>query len=738
MLPQVPDSPLSSLALPMRFFSPLTWLHRLPPHVLNGLGVALGIGLIQWLFGSHATLHLAQLASSGAVFSSLADVPTTPRRSLHRVLLAAVLGALATWTVAALDPYPRLLGLAIMGLVFLGMMTLAWGPRAGPVSFAAVLAIVFTMGVPPGTPPGELLAWTLAGSAVYLGWAQILVRLLQPRYRSLALATALDATAQLLRSRAGVVEGAAETDQARDSLQTWVRDEAVLAERLQAARDLLFAAPDSARARRDTGMLLRAIDLRDILLASRLDLELLGNDELALQVRAALAARLRHLAYRLDQAQAGVRGLPPTDEAEPPLRLDLRDQFMAHPLLQSDDRRARLLPALVNRVQHLADDVDAIHALLRQGDGELPLTRKELQLFVAPEGWPLSAFKPHLSLASPVLRHALRAALALGAAYYIALALPWTAHPQWLVLSVAVVLRGNLEQTLSRRNIRVLGTLLGCLIVMVLAHVHSPLLLTLAFLTAVGLAHSFAVERYLVTASAATVMALLQAHLAHPAIGFPIAERLGDTLLGALMAWAFCFVLPSWERRALPRTLPRLLQALRAYAHAALAPHDPAHPERSVTQRLARRQAYDALALLATALQRSSFEPRQVQLPLQALTRLLDHAQRLMAHLSMLRMMQLRGGTELQQAQAQAAVQAAQKTLDTLLTLGKQPAGDTDIETQVEAAALDAGLDLLPEKPLSEDVMPWMNRRLQVALRDAARVASSAREALAELRRPPN
>lgn len=736
MLPQVSDSP-SSLVLHMRFFSPLTWLHRLPPHVLNGLGVALGIGLIQWLFGSQATLHLAQLASSGAVFSSLADVPTTPRRSLHRVLLAAGLGALATWTVGVLDPYPKLLGLAIMGLVFLSMMTLAWGPRAGPVSFAAVLAIVFTMGLPPGTPPGELLAWTLAGSAAYLAWAQILVRVLQPRYRSLALAAALDATAQLLRSRAGVVEGAAETDQARDSLQTWVRDEAVLAERLQAARDLLFAAPDSARARRDTGVLLRVIDLRDILLASRLDLELLGHDELALQVRAALAARLRNLAYRLDLAQAAVRALPPPGEAEPALRLDLREQFMAHPLLATEDRRARLLPALVNRIQHLADDVDAIHRLLREGDGELPLTRKELQLFVAPEGWPLSAFKPHLSLTSPVLRHALRAALALGAAYYIALALPWTAHPQWLVLSVAVVLRGNLEQTLSRRNIRVLGTFLGCLIVMVLAHVHSPWLLTLAFLVAVGLAHSFAVERYLITASAATVMALLQAHLAHPTIGFPIAERVGDTLLGALMAWAFCFVLPSWERRALPRTLPRLLQALRAYAEAALAPPDPAHPDRTVAQRLARRQAYDALGLLATALQRSSFEPRQVQLPLQSLTRLLDHAQRLMAHLSMLRMMQLREGSELQKAEARSAVQAAGQILRQLLTPAEQPLGRSDVETRVEADAMGPGLDLLPEKPLSEDVMPWLDRRLKVALRDAARVSSSAREALAELRRPP-
>ena len=47
----------------------------------------------------------------------------------------------------------------------------------------------------------------------------------------------------------------------------------------------------------------------------------------------------------------------------------------------------------------------------------------------------------------------------------IGLALPWGSHPYWLVLSVAVVLRGNLGDTLARRNARVLGTMLGCLVV---------------------------------------------------------------------------------------------------------------------------------------------------------------------------------------------------------------------------------------------------------------------------------
>lgn len=712
--------------------SPLNWLLRMPAHVLNGLSVALGVGLIQVLFGSQASLHVAQLVSSGAVFASLADTPTTPTRSWPRVLMAGLLGALSTWVVASLDPHPRALGLAIMALVFISMMTLAWGPRAGPVSFAVILSIVFTMGVPDGTSPWALTGWHLLGSAWYLAWSQLTLRGLQARYRSLTLATALQATAQLLRSRAQAMVQGREADAATQALNTWVRDEAQLAERLQAARDLLFAAPPSERAQRETAILLRVVDLRDILLASRLDLDLLGDDALADKIRSSLAQRLRTLADALDLAQDRLRGVQhPSPPAGPSLS-ELLGELQTSPRLAPDDLRARLLPALVNRVRHLSDDVGAIHRLLDRSQTDPTLSAAELQLFVAPEGWPLSTLRPHLSLASPVLRHALRAGLALGAAYYIGLALPWASHPQWMVLSVAVVLRGNLEQTLSRRNLRVMGTLLGCVIVVGLAQVSSPLLLMLVFLLAVGLAHSFAIERYLVTAVAATVMALLQAHMAHPNTGFPIAERVADTLLGALMAWAFCFVLPSWERRSLPRSLPRLLGALRHYAAESLQASGPTDPASAVRQRLARRQAYDALGVLAAALQRSSFEPRGVQLPLGPLTALLDHGQRLMAHLSMLRLMRLREGPEMAQAEALNALAQANQTLQALL----DPQSTGALEAVIEANALAHKQQMLPSEPPTDNALPWLHRRLQVTQLDAARTAASARAALQALREP--
>ncbi|MBC7735315.1 MAG: hypothetical protein H7306_26065, partial [Bacteriovorax sp.] len=39
---------------------------RLPAYALNGIEVAIGIGLIQWLFAALFGAHAAQLALSGA------------------------------------------------------------------------------------------------------------------------------------------------------------------------------------------------------------------------------------------------------------------------------------------------------------------------------------------------------------------------------------------------------------------------------------------------------------------------------------------------------------------------------------------------------------------------------------------------------------------------------------------------------------------------------------------------
>jgi uncharacterized membrane protein YccC len=702
-------------------------IRRLPAYVINGLTVALGVGLIQFLIGTMLDAHAAQLALSGAVCTSLADVPNTVSRGRQRVIAAAALALVAASVVAWLRPYPLWLGAGISLIAFAAMMAMSWGARAAALSFVPILAIVFTMAVPPGSePPWRLAAFNALGGALYVGWALGAATVLQRFFRHDALADALRRTAALLQTRATLLARPSDDDHAADeaaAMRDWIKEEAALAESLQTARDFIFARHDTDLARRHIAILLRAIDLRDVLLASRLDLDLIGHDPAGRWIRERLARALRDMAISLMAAADLARSHPGRMSDRMATQTDATGyrHFFDDAPLTPDDARRRLLPAMSDRLRNLSLDVIRIHALLRGESETLPLSLVQLKRFVAPEGWPLRALKAQWHLESAVLRHALRSALAMGTAYFVALALPWASHPQWLVLSVAVVLRGNLEQTLTRRNARVLGTLLGCGVVMALSGIESMRLLGVLFLVAVGVAHSFVLQRYWLTATAATVMALLQAHMVNVEACFAIGERAADTLLGALLAWVFSYVLPSWERRSLPKAVARILKELDDYAGHALQ----RVPADEVEQRLARRRAYDALAALGLMLQRSTFEPKAVRVPVAEAAALLDHGQRLMAHLSMVRLILARRGTELERASAESMLSAARRSLHG--ELAEQPAQLAHPLVQMGEA-----LSQLPEGAPAEDILPWLQRRLDLLVRDGAAIRAAASATLAK------
>ncbi|MDQ6627776.1 MAG: FUSC family protein [Pseudomonadota bacterium] len=714
----------------------------LPAHVANGIATAVGIGCIQlaaWrLFGG----HVAALVVSGAVCASIADLPNVPSRTLHRVGAAALLSAAAALAVDLLRPHPLGLGIVVVVVAFLAMMTLAWGQRAGAVSFSPILSMIFSMAVPPAEHELAIAGWGACGGFAYLLWALLANLLLQRRYRTLALVATLRAASQLFRSRAGVLVSYRIEAGEAPPLGSWIGGDAALAERLQAARDLLYPAAESRRWQRDVAILLRIIDLRDALITSRLDVDLLGADAAGREILERAASGLRSVADQLDRAADALRDdSEPATSAQPSLDIGAAADELAMP---PGDPRARLLPVLQGRLDRLTEDVGRLHRLLRGEIEALPLSHAQLQGFVAPEGWPIRALRPHWQRDSLVLRHAVRMSLALGTAYYLALALPWDAHPYWLVLSVGVVLRGNLSDTLARRDARVLGTMLGCLIVVGVSHVPSAGFLSGVFLGALATAHAFVTQRYWLTATAASVMALLQSHLVNPEAGFAIAERVGDTFLGAMLAWSFSYVLPSWERRRVPEAVARVLRELRDYA---------AHSLRAgsgdvVDERMARRKAYESLSLLGAALSRSRVEPRGVRLPIRKVATLLDHGERFMAHLSLVRhsLARLHDAAELpriESALAQA-VAAVGRCLDLQEVGPASEIGSSGGDERTEASGhvenaersgdveseLADPLELLPAQPPARDVVPWLSRRLSQLVDEAVQIRSAARSSL--------
>ncbi|MCK9687880.1 FUSC family protein [Scleromatobacter humisilvae] len=687
-------------------------VRHLPGWVVNGIAVTLGLALVQCSIGLAAG---AQAAIATAVCASLADVVATTDRVARRVL-AAVIASTASGTLFLLvRPHEAWLIPAVALVVFGAMLIQSWGAKAGTVSFAAGLALVFAMSLPASQPlTWERFAWGLAGSVGYWIWAVATARLLQPTWRHVALAASAQDLGALLTAIARQIGHPEDM-----AWQSGVLDaEAAFADRLQAARDLVFANDEGPQARRETAILLHLIDLRDLALASRLEVGP-SPTQFATRRQAELTGRVVEQIAEALQVIAGhlrAGGGPVVDPAI---------EQAIHGLLDQLEDSARTDPcAAVAGVNHLLENKLAMLRSLQrllEGDGraDLPCARSDLRRYITPDEWRLAAVTANLHADAPVLRHALRTCATATAAYALTRALPWAPHPQWIVLTILAVMQGNLALTLMRRNARVLGTLAGCVAVLVLTTAGtSTTFISACFLVASGIAHAYFGVRYSVTAAAAAVMALLQAHLAVPDSGFSTLERFADTVAGALLGWAATYALPIWERRNVGAALRQAIVALRAYAAEATALRD----DSAGLPRFARQRAYDCIRTLAATRSRSLAEPADVRVPIPQLTAWLAAAYALMAQLSNLRLSLAMHAREHPTPAFAAAVARVSREVDALLAAGTiEPA----------PAAWPADED---ERVLS--AVPHLLPRARRTLLEAARVAAQAAQ-IEALIRPP-
>ena len=478
-------------------------------------------------------------------------------------------------------------------------------------------------------------------------------------------------------------------------------------------------------------MLLHVLEMRDHLLVCELDLETVQHQSGHVDALAALGGVVGALAQAIEHlADALLTGRHPTEVAS------YRPQLVDLPWAPAGPNAiaagsAMLARGLANRVGHLNDETLHLLALARgDAQADVALVRTYWQMFVSPTTW---SWQPFLALwhwDAPPLRHALRAALAIGTAYAVGLALPWGTHDYWILLTIVVVLRGSLAQTLERRNLRLAGTLMGCLLAagLLSAHLH-PLVLLMLVTLAQGLAHAFAIKRYLVTAVAATVLGLLQAHLLSSGTspGFNVLERVGDTLLGVAIAWAFSYVLPSWERGQLPALVRRSVAAQARHAQVALALGQlhAVDNEPELGWRLARREAYDSLSALVLATQRSLSEPRVVRPPLEPLGRLMAHSYQLLAQLTVVKTMLLRRRGRLTPDQIDKPLE--QVALQIVATLTQKLAPTSVAVAAAQTAEL--------SDPFEGNLSPWLLHRLEGASGVAVRLRQDADRVLAELQR---
>lgn len=706
----------------------------LSSYVLTGISAGFGLMLI----AGSAFLLISPYAGSVAAVGAIVCIPpdrAAPRRGkfLH-LLPTALIGLPLFASVQILHDEPLWLGLLLVPATFFAFLAGAWGKRGLPVVISIMFSMIFSLAVA-SHPQSVGLLWTCLyfamGSTLYIIYSTLANIAFNSRYRAQILAEALLSLSVMMRTQARRFVPADNIDELTVQPGQLMQQQAALADQLQAARDIILESPRTVRRQQLAAMLLRALEIRDHLLASELDLDTLrtvpGHAPVFQQLRELLMEQADLVESIADALLLG-RKLPEFSDQRPRLAElggELEEEMAPGPMPPA----TAMSRAISNRIGNINDEILHLNALARgETAPDLTVVRTAWRLFVSPTSWSWKPFRVLWRWDAPPLRHAIRAALAIGTAYLIALALPWATHDYWILLAVVVVLRGSLAHTVERRNSRVAGTALGCLLAAAILATQAPALLLLVIVPiAQAISHSFAIKRYLITAVAATVLSLVQAHLLSggTAPAFNIIERLADTLIGTGIAWAFSYVLPSWERGQIPALVARTMAAQARHARTALnfRQLEAVDDEPELEWRLARREAYDSLSALVQATRRSLAEPRAVRPPLKALESLLIHAHNLLAQLTVVQTMLMRR-RNLDQERTREQLERASAIIEGALTAAEPQsiAGAPSVTSWPT--------DLPRDDPFDYDFSPWIMRRLDLACTLAAQLRADADQVL--------
>ncbi len=606
-------------------------------HVVNGLSVAAGVMTVA--VAATVALGFGQgfVFTLGAISASIGDFPA-PLRDKARSMSFGFALALAATGLALAAQRPMWLEIAAIGAVsFSSGLITGYGRWAVAASMQILVAVVLALILPPMDLTG--VAATLArmgvGGLAYIAIALAISRLVAANDRRMMTSESLREFAAYLFAYARFADPEADIAGVYGRV---IRQQSAFSEQLQSARALLLekprATPERVRLAASIGLML---DTLDALVAAQCDLPELRKlpatgewmRRVGVLVRAT-ALDVQHLSLDLLAHSA------PTLPRDHQLARDAvrREGFR---LLAEDDTPADVRAAIGRALARFDATRAAIARLERAlGSDDAALEAigdVKLSAFRAARSLNPRLLWPHLTPASPVFRYSARMALAMMAGGIVAAQLGGERHGNWVLLTIAVILRAGYGLTRQRRDDRVVGTLIGCVIASAaVAYAPAPALLVVQAL-ALATAHGFARLNYRIASAGASTMALVSLHLAEPHFPSPMLARLADTLIGAAIAHLFSFVLPNWEISEAPKIARRLKDRAAALADIALRPD-----ARAQDYRLARKDFMEALAALSDSAARMGGEPRVARRGLDEMSAMVVAASIAAAHIGAARL----------------------------------------------------------------------------------------------------
>ena len=606
-------------------------------HILNGISVAAGVMAVSLVASALFGFEAGQPATLGAIGASISDFPAPFRRKATLMAVGFGLAIFSTLAIQLIAGHPVAL-IPVIGIVaFLAGIVTGYGRWALALSMQALIPMVFVLGLPWTGMASALRneAVLVGGGLAYIAIALILTAITDAGGRRLMASETLREFSAYLRAVAAFYNPTIDLPEVYGAV---IRQQAALSDQLVAARALLLDQPRASKQRlRLAATIGIVLDALDAMVAAHIELAALRGAPAAATLMARIGVTLRAASLDLQHLSLALLSNPaPSLPPDHSLASDALKRESLR-LAESGELDDEALAAAQGTVVRISDALGHIRRLERAlSDDEttlLSIGAVDLAAFAPSLSFDPKLLTVHLTPESPVFRFAARLALAMATGALVAQSLSSEGHGNWILLTIAVVLRASYGLTRERRNDRVIGTLIGCLIAAAAVAVLPVGGLVAVQLVGLALAHGFARLRYRIASTGASIMALVSLHLIDPSHSAPILTRIADTIIGAALAHVFSHVLPRWEFNEAPRLASRLQSRIADFAKVALEPRTSAQD-----YRLARKSMVEAIAALSDSAGRMGGEPQTVHRGLNEMADMLIAGYVLAAHVSATRL----------------------------------------------------------------------------------------------------
>ena len=593
-------------------------------HYFNGaIRITVGITLPAILLSQFHNLLAGISVSIGAMCVGNTDGPGPIVHRRNGMIACVLIIFLVTLFTGLASSSPLLTGALVFLFCFIFSFIGVYGARASSIGVNALLVMVLNIDRHhSGLDSLITAAYVLAGGIWYTTLSLLLYSFRPYKLVQQALGDCIQATAGYLRIKAGFYSPDIEYDKAYRQL---LESQVSIHEKQDLVRELLFKSRKIVQESTHVGRVLMMIfldiiDLFERIITSQQDYrklhEAFDDTGLLLECRKLildLAGQLDDVGIAIMSGKASVEDIAlPTRIRQ--ARIDLNRFREDNP---GKEEAYLGLNAILDSIQDLADRLHTLHGYTTYDRSLSKNFSSEIDVdeFVAHTEVDRKLIFENLSLRSDIFRHSLRVSIATIAGYIIGNLITHGHHEYWILLTIVVILKPAYSLS-KRRNVeRLMGTLAGALIGLLLLYFvpSDRVLFVLMILFMIG-TYVFIRTNYLVAVIMTTPYVLLLFHLLYPSnFQVILSDRVIDTAIGSAIAFlANILIIPSWEHERIADFMAAALRAnieyFRDVAGAFLG-----RPATVHQYKLSRKNAFVALANLSDALSRMLSEPRSQQ-----------------------------------------------------------------------------------------------------------------------------